>query len=73
MEKAKRFVICIDNCECPASLEVRKIYPVLEDAQAEKHGQMRVVDESGEDYLYPSRCFLPIELPKTVRETLFAA
>ncbi|RPI21194.1 MAG: hypothetical protein EHM61_25365 [Acidobacteria bacterium] len=73
MEKAKRFVICIDNCDCPASLEVRKIYPVVDDPHAEKHGQLRVVDESGEDYLYPSACFLPIELPKPVREALFAA
>lgn len=73
MEKAKRFVICIDNCDCPASLEVRKIYPVLEDSQAEKQGQVRVIDESGEDYLYPNSCFLPIELPETVREALFAA
>jgi len=73
MEKAKRFVICIDNCDCPASLEVRKIYPVLEDSQAEKHGQVRVVDESGEDYLYPNSCFLPIEPPEIVREALFAA
>lgn len=73
MKVATRFVICIDNCECPASLEVRKIYPVLDDAQAEEHGHVRILDESGEDYLYPSACFLPIDLPKTVREALFAA
>ena len=73
MERAKRFVICVDNCDCPASLEVRKIYPVLEDSGAEEHGHVRVVDESGEAYLCPSHCFLPIELPKTVREALFAA
>ena len=73
MEKATKFVICVDNCDCPASLEIRKVYPVLEDPKAEKHGQLRVVDESGEDYLFPNRCFLPIELPRTVREALFAA
>ena len=73
MERSKKFVICINNCECPASLEVRKIYPVVEDSKAEKHGQIRVIDESGEDYLYPENCFLPIELPKSVREALFAA
>jgi hypothetical protein len=73
MERAKKFVICVDNCQCPVSLEVRKVYPVLDDPNAEEHGQLRVVDESGEDYLYPNRCFLPIELPRTVREALFAA
>jgi len=73
MEKARRFVICVDNMDYPASLEVRKIYPVLEDPQAEKHGHVRVIDESGEDYLFPSRCFLPIELPQLVRKILFAA
>ena len=73
MERSSKFVICINNCQSPASLEVRKIYPVLRDVDAEEHGQIRVVDESGEDYLYPEHCFLPIELPKSVREALFAA
>ena len=73
MQGSKKFVICINNCKCPASLEVRKIYLVLEDPKAEQHGQIRVIDESGEDYLYPGNCFLPIELPKSVREALFAA
>jgi len=65
-----RFVVCIDNTGYPASLEPRKLYQVLPDADAKAHGQMRVVDESGEDYLYPASYFLTgIRLPwKQVRE-----
>lgn len=60
-----RFVICIDNSECPASLEKRKIYEVVPDGNAAKHGQIRVIDESGEDYLYPEEySSMPIS-PKT--------
>ena len=50
--KILRFVVCIDNSEYPASLELRKIYEVLTDSAAEKRDQIRVIDESGEDYLY---------------------
>jgi hypothetical protein len=58
------FVICIDNSGCPASLEKRKIYETVEDVDAAKHGQIRVIDESGEDYLYPKECFVDANLPK---------
>lgn len=57
-----RLAVCIDNTDYPASLEPRKLYRVLPDAQAEAHGQIRVVDESGEDYLYPGSSFLKLDL-----------
>lgn len=52
-----------DNGGCPASLETRKVYAQVFDAQAEQDGMLRVVDESGEDYLYPARLFVPIAAP----------
>ena len=67
------FVICIDNSEYPASLERRKIYEVLDDADAKKHGQIRVVDESGEDYLYPAECFVDANLPDEIRAAVVKA
>jgi len=59
----RTFVVCVSNGDYPASLEVRKLYEALPDADAEKLGQMRIVDESGEDYLYPQSFFAPVELP----------
>jgi hypothetical protein len=56
-----RFAVCIDNTGYLASLEMRKLYRVLPDAEAESHGQIRVVDESGEDYLYPGSSFLKLD------------
>jgi hypothetical protein len=58
-----RFVVCIKNEGYAASLEVRKIYRVLPDARATKHRLIRVIDESGEDYLYPSSYFTSIKVP----------
>ena len=57
-----RFVLCIDNVEYPASLQHRKLYEVRPDADAEAHGQLRIIDDSGEDYLYPREYFQPLEL-----------
>jgi hypothetical protein len=57
------FVVCINNEAYGTSLEVRKLYEVLPDAEAARLGQIRVVDESGEDYLYPQSFFAPVELP----------
>jgi hypothetical protein len=68
-----RFVLCIENRDYPASLERRKIYQVLADQQAAKHGQMRVVDESGEDYLYPQEYFIPIKLPQAAERAVLRA
>lgn len=63
-----RFAVCIDNSEYPASLELHKIYRILPDRQAEADGDLRVIDESGEDYLYGADRFLLVDLPAgTVR------
>jgi hypothetical protein len=56
-----RFAICVDNSEYPASLELHKVYRLLSDDEAAKDGDLRVIDESGEDYLYPADYFVVIE------------
>ena len=61
-----RFVICVNNDEYPASLELHKIYRVIPDVDAERDGDLRVIDESGEDYLYPAEWFVLISLPHEV-------
>jgi hypothetical protein len=66
-QRVERFAICIDDGGYyKVSLERWKVYQVLEDADAEAHGQYRVIDESGEDYLYPQEYFSLIELPAPV-------
>ena len=60
----QRYVLCVSNEKYSASLEARKIYQCVPDPQAEAHGQVRVIDELGEDYLYPRGLFIPIEIPK---------
>jgi len=64
------FVVCINNVDYPASLELHKIYRVIPDEDAATEGDIRVIDESGEDYLYPSSYFVPIQVPKIVEESL---
>ena len=64
--KDTKFLICIDNSDYPASLERRKIYQALPDSDAEKNKYVRVIDESGEDYLYPASCFIEADLSKEV-------
>jgi hypothetical protein len=71
--QAKQLVICVENTGYAASLEKRKIYVALRDAAAEKHGMMRIVDESGEDYLFPKTFFRPIALPQAVRRAVLVA
>ena len=71
--QARQFVICVDNEGYRASLEKRKIYVALRDAAAEKRGLLRVVDESGEDYLYPKGFFRSIALPQAVKRAVLAA
>ena len=66
-------MVCIRNQEYPASLEARKLYRVLPDSSALKRGMLRVVDESGEDYLYPVRYFLAVSLPQRVKRAVAAA
>ncbi len=63
----RQFVICVDNEGYPASLERWKVYRALPDREAEAHGLVRVIDESGEDYLYASVLFRPIVLPSNIR------
>jgi hypothetical protein len=70
---SKQFVVCVRNDEYSASLEKRKIYVTLRDPTAEKHGQLRVIDESGEDYLYPKTFFRSIALPHSLKKALLAA
>lgn len=68
-KKTPQFVLCIRNEGCD-DLELRKAYQVLPDASAAKEGYVRVIDESGEDYLYPADYFLPVALPASVAEQL---
>jgi hypothetical protein len=71
--QAKRPVVCVDNEDYSASLEKRKIYVALRDLAAEKHGLVRVIDESGDDYLYPKIFFRPIALPQAIKKAVLAA
>ena len=66
----RSFAVCVRNEGYAASLEVRKIYEVLVDPDAVSHHFLRIVDESGEDYLYPEDLFAPIELPRFLQEAL---
>ena len=70
MAEQKHFAVCIRNEEYEASLELRKIYEVLEDPEATKHQMLRVIDEEGEDYLYPMSWFVLIELPQNVEQAI---
>jgi hypothetical protein len=70
---ARRFMVCVKNAGYEASLERNKLYVVLPDADAEKDGDIRVIDESGEDYLYPATWFIAVELPKAVEASLLKA
>jgi len=72
MGKQPGFVVCVNNDDCE-DLEVRKIYQVLPDKAAAADGLIRVVDESGEDYLYPAKLFLQIELTQAIEKALLPA
>jgi hypothetical protein len=63
------FALCIENKDCE-DLEKRKIYQILPDEAAAKEGYLRVVDESGEDYLYPDSYFIPVKLPRKAQDAL---
>lgn len=69
----RKFVVCLKNKGYEVSLEPRKIYQALPDPVAEKHRQLRVIDESGEDYLYPKSFFAPLDLPQPIRKAVLAA
>lgn len=68
----RQFVLCIKNDDCE-DLEIRKIYEVLLDESAAADGYLRIVDESGEDYLYPENYFYPVEIAANVRDSLLHA
>ena len=65
-----QYVVCVKNDDYAASLELRKLYPVLQDATAAKRGLRRIIDESGEDYLYPRDYFVDIKLPASVERVV---
>ena len=73
MNDERQFVICIQNEGYPASLELWKVYRALPDKKAAEHQLIRVIDESGEDYLYSETYFVPIKLPQAVEEALLNA
>ena len=68
---APRFVVCVDNSDYEASLELHKIYTVVSDPDALEDGDLRVVDESGEDYLYAAGRFMAIEIPEALERAMF--
>jgi len=70
---ALKFVVCINNDDYLASLELHKIYRVLPDEDAARDGDLRVIDESGEDYLYSADRFVPIVVPEAVQKSLLKA
>lgn len=71
--QSSKLAICVNNTGYEASLERRKLYSMLADADAKKHKLVRIVDESGEDYLYPESFFLAVTLPPATRQAVLAA
>jgi hypothetical protein len=65
-----QFVVCVKNKSYAASLELRKLYQVIADEMAPKLRQIRVIDESGEDYLYPAEYFVPVQLPQSAEKAV---
>lgn len=70
--RKKQFLLCVRNKGCE-DLQLRKLYQQLPDHAAADEGYVRVVDDSGEDYLYPSRCFVPVDLPRHAEKALSGA
>ena len=69
-DSRSEYVVCVDNGDYPASLELHKIYRTLPDDDGARTGDLRIVDESGEDYLFSAAAFVPISLPERVRSSL---
>lgn len=65
-----RFAICVNNAEYPASLELHRVYRLIPDAEAEQDGDVRLIDESGEDYIYPAKYFVMVDLPPERNQVL---
>lgn len=72
MDTKPQFVICIKNEDYPASLQLWKIYRVLPDEKGARHNMIRVIDESGEDYLFAASHFVPVKLPQAVKSAILA-
>jgi hypothetical protein len=72
MKAKTQFVICVKNEDYPASLQLWKVYRVLADEKAERRNLLRVVDESGEDYLFSASYFVPVDLPQAAKAALLA-
>lgn len=70
---ATRVAVCVDNADYPASLELHKVYRISVDKVAEIDGDLRVIDESGEDYLYPAELFVVLEVPQSAARALKAS
>ena len=69
-EQPQPFAVCVRNEDYPASLELRKLCRVIDDGFAAQHQLLRIIDESGEDYLYPADYFVRVDLPRAVTQTL---
>ncbi|HUE76511.1 MAG TPA: hypothetical protein VMM83_01090 [Longimicrobiales bacterium] len=72
-ETRRQFFLCIRNDGYAASLQVRTVYSAFSDPEAESHGMLRILDESGEDYLFPASMFVPIEVPEAAVEVFAGA
>lgn len=70
---AHKFAVCVNNTDYPVALELHKIYRILPDADGAEDGDVRVIDESGEDYLYPAEFFVIVDLPQAVEKSLLQA
>jgi hypothetical protein len=70
--RKRTFVVCLSNDGYAASLETRKIYVALQDREAERNGLLRVIDESGDDYLYERTRFAPLKLPRGIQQAFTA-
>jgi hypothetical protein len=73
MKTEDHFAICVQNDGYPASLELWKVYRVISDKKAEQHKLVRIVDESGEDYLFDESWFVPIKLPPAAKQVMLPA
>lgn len=73
MKEELKFVVCLDNKNYPASLERHKIYQTIPDVEIEADGELRVIDESGEDYIYPADWFIHVEVPAAVETSFLKA
>jgi len=67
---SRKFAICVSNADYPVSLELHKLYRLVPDDEAEHDGDLRVIDESGEDYLYSAEYFVLVEFPRPIQRAL---